>query len=58
MAMALSHRSGPRQWFAFFHKQDQKSIDAIESDLISEPSLIIDDNIIEELTDGCSGAVA
>ena len=33
-------------------KQDQKSIDAIESNLISEPSLIIDDNIIEELTDG------
>ena len=38
-------------------KQDQKSIDAIESDLISEPSLIIDDNIIEELPDGCSGPV-
>ena len=38
-------------------KQDQKSIDAIESNLISEPSLIIDDNIIEELPDGCSGPV-
>ena len=38
-------------------KQDQKSIDAIESNLVSEPGLIIDDNIIEELTDGCSGPV-
>ena len=38
-------------------KQDQKSIDAMESGLISEPGLIIDDNIIEELTDGCSGPV-
>ena len=46
--------------WSFFHlsvKQDQKSIDAIESDLISEPGLIIDDNIIEELTDGFSGPV-
>ena len=39
-------------------KQDQKSIYAIESDLVSEPGLVIDDNIIEELTDGCSGPVA
>ena len=38
-------------------KQDQKSIDAIESDLVSEPGLIIDDNIIEELPYGCSGPV-
>ena len=36
-------------------EQDQKSIDAIESNLVSEPGLIIDENIIEELTDGCSG---
>ena len=41
----------------YLQEQDQKSIDAIESDLISEPSLIIDDNIIEELPDGCSGPV-
>ena len=41
----------------FKGEQDQKSIDAIESDLVSEPGLIIDDNIIEELTDGCSGPV-
>ena len=42
----------------FGNKQDQKSIDAIESDLISEPGLIFDDSIIEELTDdGCSGPV-
>ena len=26
------------------NKQDQKSIDAIESNLVSEPGLIIDDN--------------
>ena len=38
-------------------KQDQKSIDAIERNLISEPNLIIDDNIIEELPDGCTGPV-
>ena len=38
-------------------EQDQKSIDAIESDLVREPGLIIDDNIIEEITDGCSGPV-
>ena len=38
-------------------KQDQKSIDAIESDLVSEPGLTIDDDIIEELTDGCSSPV-
>ena len=38
-------------------KQDQKSIDAIESDLVSEAGLIIDDNLNEELTDGCSGPV-
>ena len=38
-------------------EKDQKSIDAIESDPVSEPSLIIDDNIIEELPDGCSGPV-
>ena len=38
-------------------KQDQKSIDAIDSDLVSEPDLISDDNIIEELTDGCSSQV-
>ena len=43
--------------FVTSSKQDQKSIDAIESNLISEPSLIIDDNIIEELPDGCSGPV-
>ena len=44
-------------WWLLLNKQDQKSIDAIESDLVSKPGLIIDDDIIEELTDGCSSQV-
>ena len=39
------------------HKYFLLHPNAIESDLISEPSLMIDDNIIEELPDACSGPV-